>query len=216
MYPCIAREPSSAGFLFHWHDQTAMVLSMAVLADPEATVGSQHLANLLDAISNGDRKALAEIYTRTSAKIYGVCLRVLGDEAEAQEVLQDVYLTVWHKAALFDSAKAGAITWLAAIARNKAVDRSRRRSIATGDLAEAAAISDDRPSAFEIVQNAQEAARLHACLEELERRSREMIQAAFLQGATYPELAEREGVPLATMKSCIRRGLQRLRGCLER
>ena len=83
-------------------------------------------------------------------------------------------------------------------------------------LEAAAEVEDDSPSAFELVGGAQDAARLGHCLDELEERSRAMIRAAFLDGATYPELAQREGVPLGTMKSWIRRGLQRLRGCLER
>jgi RNA polymerase sigma-70 factor (ECF subfamily) len=76
-------------------------------------------------------------------------------------------------------------------------------------------VEDEAPSAFDLIGDAQDAARLGRCLEELEERARSMIRAAFLDGATYPELADREGVPLGTMKSWIRRGLLRLRGCLD-
>ena len=101
-----------------------------------------------------------------------------------------------------------------------------REIIRRGELADAhpgfvrrlhaADAEDESPSAFEVVQQQQDSARLADCLGELDERPRAMIRAAFLDGATYPELAEREGVPLGTMKSWIRRGLQRLRGCLER
>lgn len=177
---------------------------------------SGHLVTLLAAVSGGDRQAFSALYDRTSAKLYGICLRLLGSEAEAQDALQDAYVTVWQKAGRFDPARSSAITWLAVVARNKAIDRLRRRPIATDGLDAAADVQDEKPSAFEVVGNSQDAARLRDCLGELEDRPRAMIRSAFLDGATYPQLAEREGVPLATMKSWIRRGLQRLRGCLER
>lgn len=169
----------------------------------------------MDAVARRDRAAFSTLYERTSAKLYGICLRLLRDEAEAQDVLQDAYVTVWDKAAAFDPAKASAITWLGVLARNKAIDRLRQRRLATDDLDAAADAVDGSPSAFDIVQQAQDASRLADCLGELEERPRSMIRAAFLDGASYPELAEREGVPLGTMKSWIRRALQRLRGCLD-
>jgi RNA polymerase sigma-70 factor (ECF subfamily) len=178
--------------------------------------GSGELVALLEAVSRGDRQAFASLYDRTSAKLYGICLRLLGSEAEAQDVLQDVYVIVWEKAGRFDPSKAGAITWLAVLARNRAIDRLRRRSVGTDAIEAEAHIEDESPSAFDIVEQADNAARLGRCLEQLEEHSRSMIRSAFLDGASYPELAEREGVPLGTMKSWIRRGLQRLRGCLER
>jgi RNA polymerase sigma factor (sigma-70 family) len=178
--------------------------------------GSVELAGLLEGVARGDRDSFSMLYERTSAKLYGICIRLLGNQSEAQDVLQDVYVTVWQKSDRFDSSKASAITWLAVLARNRAVDRLRRRPIGTDAIEAAAEIADERPSAFDLVGEAQDAARLGRCLEELEERPRMMIRAAFLDGATYPELAEREGVPLGTMKSWIRRGLQRLRGCLER
>jgi RNA polymerase sigma-70 factor (ECF subfamily) len=184
----------------------------------ELRPGSQggQLVALLEAVARGDREAFSALYERTSAKLYGICLRLLGSEAEAQDALQEVYVTVWRKADRYQAAKASAITWLAVLARNQSIDRLRRRTVASDDLDAAAEIPDEIPSAFELVGDAKDAERLSRCLEELEERARGMIRAAFLDGATYPELAEREGVPLGTMKSWIRRGLLRLRGCLER
>jgi len=174
------------------------------------------LARLLSAVSDGDREAFARVYQRTSAKLYGICLRLLQNEAEAEDVLQEAYVTVWHKAERFDATKASPITWLCVLARNKALDRLRRRKALTDDLSAAADVEDARPSAFMLVAESQEADKLHGCLDELTGRSQAAIRAAFLDGLTYPELAKREEVPLGTMKSWIRRGLQQLRGCLER
>ena len=180
-----------------------------------ATNAGAELVTLLEAIAAGDRAALSALYDRTSAKLYGICLRLLGSEPEAEDALQETYVTVWRNAARFDPGKAGAITWLAVVARNKAIDRLRRRTLPSEAIDAAADIADDRPTAFDLVQQGQDSARLAGCLDELEEKPRSMIRAAFLDGASYPELAEREGVPLGTMKSWIRRGLLRLRGCLE-
>jgi RNA polymerase sigma-70 factor (ECF subfamily) len=166
-------------------------------------------------VAQSDRLALKSLYDRTSAKLYGICRRITGDETEAQDVLQEVFVLVWRKAARFDPVKASAITWLAALARNKAVDRIRARRQSTAPLGEADEIASDAPSQLDIIESAEDASRLARCLEELDERARSMIRTAFFDGATYPELAQREGVPLATMKSWIRRGLIRLRGCLE-
>ena len=174
------------------------------------------LVRLIEGSAAEDRRSLKRLYDCTSAKLYGVCLRLLRDEAEAQEVLQEVYLAVWRNAASFDSSRASPITWLATIARNRSIDRLRARKIPTDDLDAAAEIPDDRPSSFDLLERAEDASRLRDCLEELESRARNAIRAAFFDGASYPELAEREGVPLPTMKSWIRRGLMSLRGCLER
>jgi RNA polymerase sigma-70 factor (ECF subfamily) len=183
--------------------------------DRTDTAPGGELADVLSAIASGDREALSTLYSRTSAKLYGICLRVLGDESEAQDVLQEVYVTAWRKADRFDPAKASPITWLAVLARNKAIDQLRRRR-PSEDLGAAAELADDSPSASDIAERRQEAARLADCLGELDEKPRAMIRSAFLDGATYPELAERAGVPLGTMKSWIRRGLLRLKGCLER
>ena len=177
---------------------------------------SDELAALIGAVAAGDRAAFRAVYERTSAKLYGICLRLLGSEAEAEDVLQEAYVTVWRNARRFDSAKASAITWLVVIARNKAIDRLRRRRPVADGLEAAAEVPDEGPLATAVIEQKDDARRLAHCLDELDERARAMIRAAFLDGASYPELAEREGVPLGTMKSWIRRGLTRLKGCLER
>lgn len=177
--------------------------------------GNDELAAVMASVAGGDRGAFRILYQRTSAKLYGICLRLVGGEAEAQDVLQEVYVTVWRKAAQFDPGRAGVVTWLATLARNRAIDRLRARRLPADELDAAAEIADDAPSAFDVLDHEQDAARLSHCLDELEERARQMIRAAFFDGATYAELASREEVPLGTMKSWIRRGLLRLRGCLE-
>ncbi len=171
---------------------------------------------MLRAIASGDKSALATFYDRTSAKVYGVVLRILASEPDAEEVLQEVFVSVWRNAGRFDKERASPITWLCVLARNRAIDRLRRRRLDTAPIEAAYHIENDEPSALDRLEATEEAGRLRSCLDELDERPRAMIEAAFLDGATYSQLAEREGVPLGTMKSWIRRGLQRLKGCLER
>src|SRR5215831_14432402 len=170
--------------------------------DADAT--RSQLAAALVRVAGGDRAALRIVYQDTCAKLFGVCLRILKDRSEAEDVLQDVYVTVWRKAATFDPGRAS----------------HRLRSRAAGGRLEpieaADAVSDPAPAAVERVELAQQHQRLTRCLEELDARHASAIRAAFLDGATYEDLAARMNVPLGTMKSWIRRGLLKLRACLER
>jgi RNA polymerase sigma-70 factor, ECF subfamily len=175
----------------------------------------QELAALFPAIAGGDHNALARLYQRTSAKLFGVVIRILGNETEAEEVLQDVYVSVWRNAARFEVKRASPITWLAVIARNRAIDRLRARRLATAPLEEAGDPASDDMSALELLEQAADRERLADCLGKLGGPPRRAVEAAFLDGATYSQLAEREKVPLGTMKSRIRRALLTLKECLE-
>jgi RNA polymerase sigma factor (sigma-70 family) len=184
----------------------------------EQDAARSQLAAALARIAGGDRSALQLVYRDTSAKLFGICLRILRDKAEAEDVLQDVYMTVWRRAETFDPGRASPITWLVAVARNRSIDRLRSGAGARrmAPLDEAAEVRDSAPSALAQVERWQEHQRLMDCLGELEPRHAGAIRSAFLDGATYDELAQRMDVPLGTMKSWIRRSLQRLKSCLER
>ena len=112
-----------------------------------ADVRREQLAAALNRAAQGDRAALRLVYDMTSAKLFGVCLRIFNDRSEAEDVLQEVYLTVWNKAAAFDETRASPITWLVAIARNRAIDRARSGASARrSEPIEAAADVADRSS----------------------------------------------------------------------
>lgn len=174
------------------------------------------LDDLLASVARGSRAAFEALYRDTSSRLFGVCLRVLPDRAEAEDVLQEVYVSVWNKASQFDPARAGAMTWLSMIARNRAIDRLRARPPLRStplDLSEDLVDSGATPQ-----QNAEagsENARLEACMGQLDARKRTLIREAFFGGLTYEELATRIGSPLGSVKSWIRRGLTQLRACLE-
>ncbi len=130
------------------------------------------LAAALARVAGGDRSALQLVYRDTSAKLFGVCLRILRDIAEAEDVLQDVYMTVWRRAETFDPGRASPITWLVAIARNRSIDRLRSSANArrTRRSTTPSEVRDSAPSALAQVESGQQHQRLMDCLGELEPR----------------------------------------------
>ena len=181
--------------------------------DPTARAA---LVEALVATGREDRAAFRTLYRLTSAKLFGVCLRICQDRSAAEDVLSDVYLLIWRRAGAYEPGRASPITWLATIARNRAIDW--RRSTAarpSASLDDAPDVADDRPSAVDTLLQSEQDQRLHLCLDQLDDRQRTAIRTAFFEGLTYAEIAERDAVPLGTMKSWVRRGLHRLKDCLD-
>lgn len=174
------------------------------------------LDRLVAAVATGDRAAFEAVYRATSARLFGICVRVLSDRAEAEDVLQESFVTIWHRATQFDPARAGALAWLSTIARHKAIDRLRARPPLTrAPLELVEGFADPGATPDRAAESATERSRLDRCLEALDERRRNLIRTAFFEGATYDELAARVGAPLGSVKSWIRRGLIQLRTCLE-
>ena len=173
------------------------------------------LAALLAGVARKNRGALERLYSCTSAKLFGVALRILDDRAHAEEALQELYLTIWRRAYAFDPARGTAMTWLMTLARNAAVDRRRQ----VGRMRDAVLLPelellDPAPDPLAAVLEGDERRRLGECLQTLDPRDRQFIAASFFEGSSYSELAAREGTPLPTVKSRIRRALLKLRGCM--
>ncbi len=173
------------------------------------------LAAALQRVANGDRKAFHEVYRRTSAKLFGVCLRIFAEREEAEDVLQEVYVSVWHKAGQFDPARASPITWLVTMARNRAIDRLRARGRRiTTPIETIEEPADETASALDCMIEAEGETRIEYCLGRLSDGDATLIRTAFYEGATYNELAERSRQPLGTVKSRIRRAFLKLKECL--
>lgn len=182
----------------------------------DAAIDREILVRLLSQSAAGDQGAFAQLYERCSSKLYGVCLRMLHDRGEAEDTLQEVFTTVWRRAASFDASKASAMTWLISISRNKAIDRLRKRRETNVDDAFLDSHADEAPGPTLQAQASEDRQRLDECMDELEDKHRDFVREAFFSGATYNQLAERCSVPPGTMKSWIRRSLIKLRTCLER
>jgi len=186
----------------------------AALSHTDATVT---IESLLLEVARGSRRAFEDLYVRTSGTLLGFCLRVLPDRPEAEDVLQEVYVAVWNKAAQFSPQQARALTWLGTIARNRAIDRLRaqpaREHQQPIDLADS--VHDPAPSPIAQAEKATLSVRLDDCLSRLDARRRTLIRTAFFDVATYEDIAMRSGSPIGSVKSWIRRGLAQLKACLE-
>ncbi len=167
-------------------------------------------------VALGNRQAFSDLYDATSAKLFGICLRILNDRSEAEEALQETYVKVWRSADKFASGKASPISWLAAIARNSAIDRYRKKKPDTAELVEAEVVADEAPSPESNAIMSDDMDNLDRCMGELDERHASAIRNVYLSGWSYNEAATELDIPLNTVKTWIRRGLISLRECLNR
>lgn len=170
---------------------------------------------MIGRVAQRDRDAFAVVYEATSAKLFGVILRIVAKREIAEEILQDVYVTVWQKAGDFDAARASPITWLAAIARNRALDQVRKFAPASiEDTPSVLDMPSDEEHPLEGIERSQELARLMRCLDGLEPERRDIVLLAYREGLSREQLAERFKRPVATIKTWLHRSLIQLRLCL--
>lgn len=172
------------------------------------------LADLLARTALGDREAFRALYARTSAKLFGVALRILGNRSEAEDALQDIYIKIWQRADGFRPDAAAPMTWLIAIGRNHAIDRVRARKPQASDIDTALAIADPGPTPEQSAVNTGERWRIEGCLDKLDERKAEAVRCAYVEGQSYNDLAARFDVPLNTIRTWLRRSLLQLRECL--
>jgi RNA polymerase sigma-70 factor, ECF subfamily len=178
---------------------------------------AMRLADLLGQCALKNQRAFADLYALTSAKLFGVALRILRRQDWAEEVLQESYLNIWNHAGNYAVSKSAPLTWMTSIVRNRSLDWLRRpQTETTGEEYDVAveAWQDDTAGPMESLLAASEAAALKRCLDQLEARQRQSIMLAFFHGLSHSELASHMKQPLGTVKTWVRRGLQRLKGCL--
>lgn len=187
----------------------------------------QHtLAELMARVSIRDQAAFKQLYDATVHCLLGILVRMLHDRSWAEEVLQEVYVSVWHTAPSYSAVKSQPMTWLMTIARYKAMDALRssradrrhcvRPTVSAGDDDDDLPdIADPCAGPLEQLLQAGEAHQLRCCLQRLEPQQRQAIALAFYDGMTHAELALHLRQPLGTVKAWVRRGLDRLKRCLE-
>lgn len=180
-------------------------------------ISADPLPDLLARSALGDRKAFERLYAATSSKLFAVSLRILGDRAQAEEVLQESFVAIWNHAGDYAREKSAPLTWMAAIVRNRSLDIVRRhRELPDVDDELAARLVDESAAPAREVEARDQAHRLRDCLEELDPEQRQSIALAFFHGLSHSELAGHLRRPLGTVKTHVRRGLARLRDCLMR
>jgi RNA polymerase sigma-70 factor (ECF subfamily) len=175
------------------------------------------LAGLLARAALRDRRAFAELYDATKAKLFAVSLRIVRERPLAEEVLQDSFVSIWKHAADYAQAKSAPMTWMTAIVRNRSLDVVRRtREQPDVDEVLTANLVDEGAAPMEAAMAKGDAHAIQHCLAELDAEQRQSIVLAFFHGLSHSELASHMRKPLGTVKTHIRRGLLKLKDCLAR
>ena len=173
------------------------------------------LATLLGRVALRDRKGFARLYQLASPKLFSIAVRILRDRTEAEEALQEIFIKVWQRAERYEPEQGGPMTWLAAIARNHAIDVIRARKPQASDLDDAFDIASAEPGPEAMAINASEGSRIDRCMQTLESDKADAVRKAYVEGLSYQELADFYKIPLNTMRTWLRRSLLKLRECLE-
>jgi RNA polymerase sigma-70 factor (ECF subfamily) len=176
------------------------------------------IADMMARSALRDQRAFRDLYRHTSAKLYAVALRIVRREDWAEEVLQESFVNIWNHIAEYAPARSAPLTWMTAIVRNRALDWLRRPNLERGDedydlLVEA--VADDAPGPDLILGASRDARALAECMKQLTGNQRQTIVLAYTHGLSHGELAQHLKQPLGTVKTWIRRGLDRLKGCMD-
>ncbi len=170
---------------------------------------------LLAAVARGDEAAFERLYTATRAKLYGVVLRILRRQDLAEEVVQETYVKVWHSAAQFNPAMSSPITWMAAIARNRAIDLVRKRGeLSLEEEPDAMEVAAETPDPLARREMSEELKRLLECIGQLEPDRQRLVLLAYYNGWSREQLAAKFRAPVNTVKTWLRRSMMDIRACL--
>jgi len=195
-------------------DSVLDVVDVAAGVNADAMDASD-LEKLVTRVGLGDRTAFRELYDATSAKLFGICLRVLKNRTDAEDVLQEVYIKIWNHSRSYQVSGYSPMTWLITIARNQSIDRLRLRRPEASELSEADRLADRAPTPEQAAVRMGEADRLRRCLEQLAPDKAEAVKSVYIEGYSYQDLADRLNQPINTVRTWLRRSLISLRECLS-
>jgi RNA polymerase sigma-70 factor (ECF subfamily) len=191
-------------------------VALALVAGVFVTEAPALSPEMLRRIADGDRHAFAELYRRAAPKLFGVALRITQRRDLAEEVLQESFVAVWQQAASYDPIRGSVMIWLTTIVRHRAIDQRRRRAnLADASPGSEAALITLIAGEADRADRGAELNALARCLHELEAAPRQAVLLAYIHGYTHDELASRLATPVGTIKSWIRRSLERLKRCLD-
>jgi RNA polymerase sigma factor (sigma-70 family) len=182
----------------------------------------QILMGYIERIARQDQLALRELYDATSSKLYAIAMRVVGNVAHAEDVLQEAYLTIWRVAGDYKAPLSPPMVWLGVIVRSRGLDFLRRRKSERAlagqpiDDVLSETLASDAQTPLETSQASEQAWALHECLRKIEPKQREVVTMAYFRDLSHSELAEQLKLPLGTVKTWMRRSLEQLRSCMNR
>jgi RNA polymerase sigma-70 factor (ECF subfamily) len=180
------------------------------------------LQQLLTRVALGERAAFRRLYDMTAPSLFGVALRIVRRRDRAEEVVQDAFVNVWNRAGGYQAAMSAPMTWLSAIVRNRALDevrseaRHRTQPIEDDERDRAGETADEQPSPLAMLEQAADQLAIRDCLAEIEGVQRQCLALAYYHGLSHAEVAAKIGSPIGSVKVWLRRGLQRMKRCLDR
>ena len=180
------------------------------------------LIALIDRVALADEKALRELYDLTSRKLYGVAVRVVTNREWAEDVLQEAFMNIWRIAGDYKATLSPPMAWMALVVRSRGLDFLRRRASDRADRVQelddviSDTVAGDSPNPMDVAQASEQAKALHNCLNLLDNKQREVVSLAYMRDLSHGELAVQLKLPLGTVKTWIRRGLEQLRGCMAK
>jgi RNA polymerase sigma factor (sigma-70 family) len=180
------------------------------------------LVALLERVALADDSALRQLYELTSSRLYGVAVRVVSNRNWAEDVLQEAYLSIWRVAGDYKASLSPPMAWMGLVVRSRGLDFLRRRTAGRADAVQelddviSDTVAGDAPNPMDVTDASEQAWALHQCLSQLENKQREVVSLAYMRDMSHGELAEQLKLPLGTVKTWIRRGLEQLRGCMGR
>ena len=180
-------------------------------------MASPEIAALIDRVAVGYRTAFSALYRATSPRLYAICLRILKNRSEADDALQDIYVSIWRRAKSYDPEAGSPSTWLSSIARHRSIDAVRRRRTPADDLDDRQDIVDETivdPETATVLRD--EGRRIELCMGELDPAHAGAVRRAYVEGLSYAEIALDLGAPLNTVRTWLRRSLLKLRECMLR
>lgn len=163
----------------------------------------------------GDNAAFERLYRQCSPRLYGICLQLLREGAEAEDVVQETFIRIWHSAGDYHEERGSPLNWMITIARYRCLDHLRRQQVDLRARSGLVGTDNDQPGPLDMSQMLSQSRLLDDCIGKLEERQRTSILMAYFHGLSHGQLARRMGKPLGTVKSWIRRGMMDLRRCIE-
>lgn len=195
-----------------------------MLHNPRMTLASPdtELMLLIERVGQRDEAALRQLYDQTSPRLFGLAMRVVRQREWAEDVLQEAFLGIWRAAGDYRASLSPPMAWLGLIVRSRALDLLRRRTADRSRVTDefddvmAETLASDAPTPESLADASEQAFALHQCLAQLEGRQREVVSLAYLRDLSHGDLADQLKLPLGTVKTWIRRGLEKLRECMGR
>jgi RNA polymerase sigma-70 factor (ECF subfamily) len=179
------------------------------------------LMDLLDRVAAQDHAALKALYDRCASKLFGLAVRVVGNHEWAEDVLQESFMSIWRSAGDYRASLSPPMAWLGLIVRSRGLDLLRRRTTSRSHVTQelddgmAETLEGNSPCPMDTAQASEQAVALHQCLGRLENRQREVVSLAYIRDLSHSELSAQLKLPLGTVKTWIRRGLDQLRQCMS-